>query len=212
MKDLDERLLAKIFPTLKDQRLAQEIINRGSLLELPADTVILKTNQPIEEIPLVVEGAVKVVKEYDDLREVLLYFIRPGETCAMTLSSCIRKNRSAIKARTISHTSIITLAVNTVFALMKQFSSWNEFVIDSYQTRFDLMVEAYEIRSFMSIDQQILQYLTSLQSLDQTEKVQITHREIASDLATSRVVVSRALKTLEEQGLVRLGRNEIRLL
>ncbi len=212
MNKMDIDRFSSTFSALADRKLIEEILDLGNIIEVPPDTEILKCGQLIEQIPLVLKGTVKVMKVHEGVKEVLLYFINPGETCVMTLSSCLKKQRSIVKAISYDPSVIITLPVNHIYSFMRRYPSWNEFILHAYRHRFGEIVDAFERRSFQSVEQQVLGYLNDLANNRGSKTLIITHRTIADDLATSRVVVSRTLKALEREKLLVLSRNQIRLL
>ncbi len=206
------RLLRDAFPSLNQFELVETIAAHSRYIKLPPGAVILDVGQPIRAIPLVLRGTVKVFREDDEAREAFLYYIRPGESCAITLAASLHPGTSRIKAVTLEETELMALAVTAVPEVNRKFPAWYHFVFDTFRNRFDELLNAFEAVIFLQLDSRILQYLQARAKTLGTTDLSISHSEIARDLATSREVISRVLKRMEKEKLVLLGRGHIRLL
>ena len=209
MQKLTTAYLRQYLPSLTDAQLRDDLLAHGTLRRIPSGQTILTERQFVEYIPLVTKGGVKVLRTVEEEKNIFLYFIRPGETCTMTLSSCLNRQVSQVRAITIVESELILLPVERVYFYAKQYSSWHEFTLQSFRDKFDDILEAFERLAFDSLEKRIEKYLTELSTIKEASQINITHAELAIDLGTSRVVVSRALKGLEQLGRLKLGRNEI---
>ncbi len=200
------------FKQFKSVGLIKELDDMGTLVHFAPDQVILRTGQAIEFIPLLLSGSVKVSRLTDDGKEMFLYFIQSGETCAMTLTSALKKECSRVRATSLTDVDILLIPAARVLFLMKRFPKWNEFLLQSFRTKLDDVILSFERMAFLQLEDQIVDYLTELALFKGSKVFNMSHQDLANDLATSRVVVSRLLKKLERRGTVALGRAKITLL
>ena len=200
------------FPVLGGQELADAIASRATALTLPPGKVLLNPGESINLIPLVVKGSVKVVRADDSGHEILLYYIHPGESCAMTLSSCLKREKSRIKAVAQQKTEVIGIDAGQAYMLGRKYPAWFDFVLGSYAQRFDELLEMLDAIGFSSLDERLVKYLKEKSELLDTLVLHLSHQEIADDLGTARAVVSRMLKQMERKGMLRLQRGRIRIL
>jgi CRP/FNR family transcriptional regulator len=203
--------LKEYFPNLKDEQLIEDIVNHGELHRFPEGGMVLKDAQYVNHIPLVSKGGVKVVRHTESHQNIFLYFIQPGETCTMTLSSCLKRQTSQVHAQTIAPTEIVLLPVERVYYYTKHFSGWNEFTLQSFHSKFDDIIHAFDRLAFDPLETRIMRFLQDIAALRNDLGLTITHAELAEDMGASRVSVSRVLKELERQGSISLGRNLIAL-
>ena len=159
--------------------------------------------------PIETAGELHEDKEGNDL---LLYVLESGDTCAMSLTCCMAKSLSKIRAIADEDTSVIMIPINEMKHWFDTNNSWRNFILQSYQIRFDEMLETIDTLAFMKMDERLFKYLTDKVKLSASTNLEITHQEIAEDLHTSRVVISRLLKQLEQEHKIQLGRNKISVL
>ena len=159
-----------------------------------------------------ISGSVKVFREDDDAREAFLYYIKPGQSCAMTLASSIKQGRSEIKAVALEKTGIIALSVDSLYAVNKKFPSWYNFVFETFGMRFNELIQAFEGVVFHHLDERLINYLERRAETVGSPVLKISHSEIARDMATSREVISRLLKQFEKENMVMLARGQITLI
>ena len=165
----------------------------------------------IKSMPLLVSGAIKILREDTEGDELLLYFLEPGDTCAMTLTCCMGQTKSEIRAITEKATKVIMVPVEKMDEWMAKYRSWRNFVLESYQSRLNEMLVTIDTIAFMNMDQRILKYLREQHRIAGSDVIHKTHQQIAYDLHTSRVVVSRLLKKLEKLNRITLHRNHIQV-
>lgn len=211
MIELTSAYLKANFPQLKDERLREDIVRHGKLHCFSEGVMVLKDAQYVDHIPLVSKGGVKVVRHTESHQNIFLYFIRPGETCTMTLSSCLKRQTSQVHALTVAPTEIILLPVERVYYYTKHFSGWNEFALESFRGKFDDIVHAFDWLAFAPLEARIMRFLKEIAEIRSDQILNTTHAELATDMGASRVSVSRVLKELERRGSIALGRNLITL-
>ncbi len=209
------KLLSEIrqyFPLLDNNGLAQDIADKASLLQVPNGNVLLDAGDTIRLIPLVVKGSIKVVRVDDAGHEILLYYVHPGESCAITLAACMKQRKSNIKAVAQPSLELIGLPSDMAYMLGRKHPAWIDFVLETYALRFDELLEMVDEIGFASLDQRLAKYLQEKSELLGTLVPHISHQEIADDLGTARAVISRLLKQMERKGMVKLSRGRIKIL
>ncbi|MCL6217222.1 Crp/Fnr family transcriptional regulator [Zunongwangia pacifica] len=195
-----------------EDELLNEINTSGQLKEFKAGEMIIDFGDYLKSMPLLLEGAIKVLREDSDGDELLLYFLERGDTCAMTLSCCLGTTKSEIRAVAERDTTLIMIPIEKMEDWTAQYKSWRNFVFESYHTRLTEMLDTIDTIAFLNMDERIMKYLQDKAKINQDEVVSSTHQQIAYDLHTSRVVVSRILKKLEIEGKIKLNRNQIEVL
>lgn len=208
MKTLDLSPIKSLF----ESELLLEIEKVGVYKKIPQGELMIDLDEKVQFIPLILEGAVKVVREDESGDELLLYFVEFGNTCAMTLNCCLGHSKSEIRALCESDVSLILIPVQYMDPWLSQFKSWRSFVFNSFNTRLSELLKAIDALTFLKLDERLENYLLEKSKVLKNKMLHITHFEIAADLNSSRVVISRLLKQLENEGFVALGRNSIRLL
>jgi len=196
---------------LFEQDLLDEIQKVGQLKKVPKGDLMIDLGETISYIPLLLEGAIKVVREDDSGEELLLYFVEFGNTCAMTLNCCLENTVSEIRAICEADTSLIMVPVKFMDQWLSNYFSWRKFVFDNYQNRLNEMLKAIDALTFLRLDERLEKYLLDKSNVIQSNQLTVNHLEIATDLNSSRVVISRLLKKMEKQGQLVLGRNTITL-
>lgn len=196
---------------LFDQELIHEIFNVGRIKSIEQDAIIMDPGEEIHFIPFVLSGSIKVSRESSDDQELLLYYIESGDTCAMTLQCCMRKNKSEIKATVLEKTSLLMIPIEYMEDWMNRFASWRQYILESYHTRMIELIETIDAIAFMRLDERLEKYLKDQAKLMGSLEIHHTHQQIAEDLHSSRVVISRLLKQMEVKGMIKLKRNCIKL-
>lgn len=196
-------------PHITDPQLLKAIEEHGKIQEFGPGQSIINTGQYIKMIPIILEGVVKVMRTDEEGRELFLYYLEGGETCAISLICCSASNPSDIKAIAEEKTKIIAIPVQKHEEWMHQYRQWKDFVAQTYQSRFRELLKAVDDIAFKKMDERLLKYLVVKSRQLNTNEFSMTHQEIATELGTSREVISRLLKQLEKRKLVELGRNKI---
>jgi len=197
---------------LFEDALLQEINQVGVYKEIPEGNMLIEIGDYIKSMPLLISGAVKILREDDQGDELILYFIEKGDTCAMTLSCCMGQKKSEIRAIAETDTTLIMIPVEHMSLWMGKYKSWQNFILQSYHERMSELLEAIDTIAFLKMDERILKYLRDKAMVNHNEEISATHQQIANDLHTSRVVVSRILKALENNHQIKINRNRITLL
>lgn len=197
---------------LFEDELLKEISNIGTIKEIPEGFKLIEIGDFIKSMPLLIKGAIKILREDEKGDELILYFLERGDTCAMTLSCCMGQTKSEIRAVTETDTKVIMIPVEKMGEWMSKYKSWQVFILQSYHNRMLELLEAIDTIAFLKMDKRILKYLRDKAMINGNDVLNTTHQDIAYDLHTSRVVVSRILKTLENEGKINLFRNSIKLL
>jgi CRP/FNR family transcriptional regulator len=210
VSQVHDGLLRKNYPLFDDQ-LINEIEAQGEFRTFPANEVLMRKGQYIRSTMLLLSGLIKVSREDDDGNEFLMYYLKPGEACALSLVCAAKHEASPIMAKTVVETEVMMVPVDTMSEWMGKHKSWYEFVIDTYRKRFDELLITLDNVAFRSMDERLEFYLKRAKDAQQTNILNISHQEIAQELNTSREVVSRLLKKMEQKGLVGLNRNAIEL-
>ena len=191
--------------------LLNEIAEVAILKELPEDDTLIDVGQYIKYMPLLLDGVIKILREDSDGDELLLYFLEKGETCAMTLSCCLGQSKSNIRAITETKTRLLIVPIQKMEEWTSKYKSWRNFVFDSYHNRFMEILDTIDTIAFFNMDKRLLKYLKDKATVTKDKTIHTTHQEIAHELHTSRVVISRLLKTLESDNILELRRNRIRI-
>lgn len=189
--------------------LLREIEESGLYKEIKENEKIIEIGDYVKNMPLLLNGAIKILREDQNGEELLLYFIERGDTCAMTLSCCLGHTKSGIRAVAEKDSSLILIPIEKMEEWMTNYRSWRSFVLESYQSRLSEMLDTIDTLAFMNMDQRLMRYLQDKAKVNQNEMLNITHRQVSKDMHTSRVVVSRILKKLENEEKIKLQRNFI---
>ncbi|WP_312790276.1 Crp/Fnr family transcriptional regulator [Sphingobacterium sp.] len=204
--------IKQAYTGILETALIQEIVENAYIKTFNADDLIIDTNQYIKAMPLLLDGAIKIVREDDTKGELLLYYLEKGQTCTMSIACCLTNKKSEIRAIAEKQTTVAMIPNEFVNLWMVKYPSWRNFIISSYSSRMDEMLQAVDNLAFSNMEERILNYLQTKVKLNNERILTLTHQDIASDLNTSRVVVSRILKKLEQEDKIVLLRNEIRVL
>lgn len=194
-------------PGLKD-----EIASSSIVMEYEPGAVLMRTGQYIKSSIMVVEGRVKIYREGPDGEAFFLYDLVPGEGCALSMICAMKNETSELKGVVAERTTAILVPSEKMDEFIREYKSWYHFVLQTYRKRFDEMINIIENIAFRSMDERLLYYLQQMVNKSGENKLQITHQEIANDLNSSREVISRLLKKMENMGYVNLERNQIEVL
>ena len=204
-------LVRKKYPQIAEKGLQEEIATVGKIMRFKAGQVIMDVGSYVKIVPLVIEGVIKVVREDDDGHELFLYYLQAGETCSMSFTCCMMHKKSEIRTVAEEETTIIGIPIRYVDEWMVKYQSWKNFVMQTYDYRMMELVRTIDSIAFKRMDERLISYLEKKVDATGSNAISATHQEIAYDLNASREAVSRLLKQLEHDGLVRLGRNKIEL-
>ncbi len=206
-------LVHRHFPQLAERALQDEIAEGGQVFHYQAGEVIMDFESYVKMVPLIVDGSIKVTREDErDGKEMILYFLGPGETCSMSFTCCMMNKKSQIRTQAVEDTTLIGIPIRYMDAWMSRYQSWKNFVMQSYDAKMMELVRVLDSVAFEDMDRRLQKYLRARAESTGTKEILVTHQEIASDLNASREAISRLLKKLENIGEVELGRNRIKLL
>jgi len=192
--------------------LLKKLYQYSIIKEYDSGTVILDEKASVRSVPIVVKGTLKVIRTEEDGREILLYYIKSGESCIMSFLGGLHNETSKVRAEVEDDAEILFLPVDKVSLFIKEYPQWLDYIFRLYHKRFEELLEIVNAIAFKKVDERLLTLLYKKQELTGNKTLTITHEQLANELGTARVVVSRLLKQLEEMGKVTLGRNKITLL
>jgi len=196
---------------LFEEELINEILLIAEYKNVEEGTELIDIGSEIQFMPLIISGAIKILREDDEGDELALYYIEQGDTCAMTITCCLGQAKSKIRAVAETKTELLMVPVQKIGEWMNTYSSWQNFILQSYNDRMQELLEAIDTIAFLNMEERLLKYLKEKAMANRDTIISVTHKEIASDLYTSRVVVSRLLKALEIKEEIVLNRNQITL-
>ncbi|MDA9087131.1 Crp/Fnr family transcriptional regulator [Polaribacter sp.] len=194
---------------LFEDALLNEINQVGTFKEVAAGFKMMEIGDYVKAMPLLVSGAIKILREDTDGDELLLYFLEKGDTCALTLTCCVAQTKSKIRAIAETDSKLIMIPIQQMEEWSEKYKSWRHFVFESYNNRLNEMLETIDSIAFLKMDERLLKYLAEKVRISKNNTIHKTHQEIAYELHTSRVVISRLLKKLETLGKIELNRNAI---
>ena len=200
-----------LFPSFSKE-LIDEIESNATYQSIKSGEVIMRTGQYFKNTVLVLSGQIKIYREDDDGGEFLMYYLQPGQACALSMICATRNEKSQIMAKVIDDAELMLIPLPLMDKWMMQHRSWYEFVIETYRSRFEEVLEVVDNIAFRAMDERLEFYLKRHQEACGCYEIKLSHQEIASDLNTSREVISRLLKKMEQRGLLKLHRNQIEVL
>lgn len=192
--------------------LMEEISTVGDLLELPEGQDVIKQGQYVKSMPLLLSGSIKVLRPDSQGDELLLYHLEKGETCAMTMTCCLGHTKSEIHAVTEMPTTLIMIPIAKMEEWSSKYKTWRNFVFKSYHARMMELLESVDNIAFNNLEERLENYLNEKVNILNSKHIYKTHNDIAADLHTSRVVISRLLKKMENTGKLKLQRSFIEVL
>ena len=206
---MDVQELKAYLPAITDPNLLEAISKHGKIYELNAGESLMEPGQYIKMVPLILQGSIKVMRVDSEGRELFLYYLDAGDSCALTLTCCSNLQKSDVKAVAEEKTNVIGIPLGLHETWTNEYRQWKDFVALTYQTRFQELLNALDAVAFKKMDERLLNYLITKAKQLKTNELSITHQEIASEMVTSREVISRLLKQLEKTKLIELGRNKL---
>jgi CRP/FNR family transcriptional regulator len=207
-----ESQLKESFGVYFEDELLEEISLVGVFKEVAAGEKIMEIGDYIKGMPLLLSGAIKIMREDDDGDELLLYYIERGDTCSMTMACCMGNTKSEIRAVAETDVVMIMVPIRKMEEWTAKYKSWRNFVFDSYHNRLNELLATVDSIAFKNLDERLITYLKEKARIGKDKAVHNTHQEIAYDLHSSRVVISRLLKKLEVMGHIKLHRNYIEII
>lgn len=201
-------LLQKTFPQFNDE-LKLFIADVSTVKHIAKGETLMHAGQYLKHTALVVDGIIKIYRQSEFGDEALLYYLDGGNACALSMLCASRQRTSEITAKAIEACTVIMVPIEYTDELMKHYQDWYNFVIETYRLRFEEMLEVFDNVVFKKMDERLQNYLATQFKSIGTNRIELTHQEIANDLNTSREVISRLLKKLEQHGDISLNRKYI---
>ena len=202
-------ILRQALPNLTDPKLLDRLLEKGQLLTFEPGKTLMEPGQFIKAVPLVLEGSIKIMRVDEDGKELFLYYLEPGETCALSLTCCSASKPSEIKAVIEEKATLLFIPIQVHEQLTDEFKQWKDFVSTTYQHRFQEMLTVLDAVAFKRMDERLMNYIVTKMKQLKTNELHTTHQEVANELGTAREVISRLLKQLEKKKWIELGRNVI---
>ncbi|WP_313500589.1 Crp/Fnr family transcriptional regulator [Kaistella carnis] len=192
--------------------LVKEIEDSGNLKHFEAGETIVNMDSYIKHIPVVISGSIKVIRTEEDGREILLYYLTPGESCIVSILAGMKNETSKIKAIVEEDADIMLIPAYKAKEWVKKYPDWTEFIFDLYQKRFEELLDVVNSVAFQKIDTRLLHLIKQKTQLYNSKEISVTHQQLADELGITREATSRVLKQMEKDHLLILSRNKIELL
>ncbi|QXV66853.1 Crp/Fnr family transcriptional regulator [Mucilaginibacter sp. 21P] len=203
-----EHFIDKNFPQF-EPALKRFLVNSASLIRIPAGEVVMRPGQYIKNMMMIVEGRVKLYREGEDGGEFFMYYLEPGNACALTMICATKQETSEIMAKAIDDTIVLSVPIGLMDTMMTTYKTWHYFVLETYRSRYEELLVVIDHIAFKDMDQRLFSYLQNQYQKVKAREIKITHSEIAADLNSSREVISRLLKKMEQRGDIALYRSYI---
>lgn len=207
MEVLDKDTIQKQFPQL-EAPLMDELLKQSTLKELEEGEEVMRSGQYIKSTILLLSGLLKVYREDDEGNEFLMYYLEPGSACALSMMCTARNEKSQIMAKAVTPAEVILIPSHLSEMWLGKYKSWHNFVIASYRQRFEELLQTLDSIAFKGLDERLVFYLKRHVKVSGNQ-VKLSHQQIADELNSSREVISRLLKKLEQTGAITLHRNYI---
>jgi len=211
MSNLSVAEFQQLFPDIYERSTVEVILETAKLKKLRADDWMVDIGDPIVYMPLLLKGQLRILREDEEGHELLLYYIRPGETCAMSLTCCSGNAVSNVRAVAEEDTELLLLPIQIIDEWTTKYPSFKSFILKTYQKRFEELLNTIDSIAFHNLDDRLTQLLKQKSEKEGSE-LKTTHQELANQLNSSREVISRLLKQMERKGKIQMGRNKITLL
>jgi CRP/FNR family transcriptional regulator len=208
---IDEKEVSGLFPSF-ERELVSDMAGRADIRQYAAGELLMRTGQNIRSTMLVISGLVKVYREDEEGGEFFMYYLQPGQACALSMICATKQETSEIMARAMTDTEVIAIPLEYMDKWMTEYKTWYHFVLESYRARFEELLVTVDHIAFRHMDERLLFYLQKQQETLRTRRLPISVTEIASDLNSSREVVSRLLKKLADKGHIRMDKSFLEIL
>ncbi len=203
-------IIQKHFPFF-EKELQEQIAAVGEVKEFDPGDILMKTGQNIRSTMLVVTGLIKIFREDEEGNEFFMYYLQPGQACALSMVCAIKQETSQIMAKTVKNTEVIAIPLTYMDQWMANHKSWYHFVVSSYRDRFEDMLQTIDHIAFRNMDERLVFYLKQHQDTTKSNLLSISFTEIAQELNSSREVISRLMKKLAEKGMITQHKSHIEI-
>lgn len=205
------KVLTEQFPMFSEPELIEEIMKVAFIHEVNEGDILIDIGETIVNMPLLIEGSMKIVREDEEGNEIFLYYVSAGNTCAASITSGFGSHKSTIRAIVEEKATFLAIPIQNIEYWMIKYPSWRKFVLNTYNARFEEILKVVDLLAFKKMDERIASYLKDKAATHHSSIVKLSHQDIATDLNTSREVVSRILKHMEKDNLIKIGRGQITL-
>ena len=202
-------ILRQGLPNLTDPKLVDCLLEKGQFSTFEHGKTLMEPGQFVKAVPLVLEGSIKIMRMDEDGKELFLYYLETGETCALSLTCCSAARPSEIKAVVEEKASLLFIPIQLHEQLVDEYKQWKDFVSSTYQHRFQELLTVLDAVAFKRMDERLMNYIVIKMKQLKSNELHTTHQEVANELGTAREVISRLLKQLEKKKWIELGRNVI---
>ncbi|MCE3278749.1 MAG: Crp/Fnr family transcriptional regulator [Bacteroidetes bacterium] len=200
------------FSSIFEKKLIDEIIEVGEIRSFKEGEIIMDYGKPVRFMPIIISGTLRVMRKDEEDREIILYYLSNNESCAMAYACCMEAKKSEIKAIAEDNVELIAIPHNKLDEWLVKYPSWKSYIFSSFTQRFNELLKSLESIAFQKFDERLIKYLKAKAKVTGKNAIQLSHKQIAEEMGTSRVVISRLLKQLENDKKLVLYRNEIKLL
>ncbi len=208
---VEESLIKSQFPSF-ERELVHSMSEKAERREFKEGQLLMKSGQHIRSTMLITGGLVKIYREDEEGNEFFMYYLQPGQACALSMICATRQETSQIMARAVTDTETLAVPLEYMDKWMSEYKTWYHFVLETYRSRFEEMLVTVDHIAFRNMDERLLFYLKKQQGTLKTNHLTISYTEIAADLNSSREVISRLMKKLADRQLIRLDRNHIEII
>lgn len=200
------------FSSIFEKKLIDEIIEVGEIRTFKEGEIVMDYGKPVRFMPIIISGTLRVMRRDEGDREIILYYLSNNESCAMAYACCMESKKSEIKAIAEDNVELIAIPHNKLDEWLVKYPSWKSYIFSSFTQRFNELLKSLESIAFQKFDERLIKYLKAKAKVTGKNAIQLSHKQIAEEMGTSRVVISRLLKQLENDKKLVLYRNEIKLL
>jgi len=200
------------FAPVFEKGLLEELTLKAMMMQVKQGESMINIGQSIRGVPLVLSGSFRVCSMNEEGQEMLLYYVSPGESCAMTFTCCMSQHASAINAYAEEDGAFLAVPLHVMDEWLMKYPSWKDFVMKTMLSRFNEMLKMIDSIAFKKMDERLEAYLKQKSKISGSALINLSHQQIADELATNRVVISRLLKKMEDDKKLLLYRNQVKLL
>lgn len=204
-KTIQEKLGFSIF-------LTQKLLQIGIIKKYQSGELLFSEEGYSSSIPIVLKGTLKITRTEPDGKEILLYYVSSGESCVMSFLGGVHCQKNKVKAEVEESATLLMLPIKEVEALMRKNPEWQRFIFSQYHNRIEELLQIVNQIAFKKIDERLWLLLQKKTKVLREKELNITHEQLANELGTARVVISRLLKELETKGKLKLSRNKITII
>lgn len=199
-----------LFPGFEKELIAE--LEHAEVRRFEAGRQLIRTNEYFRSTMLITRGLVKVYREDEEGDEFFMYYLEPGQACALSIVCASRQQTSQVMAVAVQDTEVVIIPLQTVDKWMTAYKGWYRFVQETYRSRFEELLVVIDHIAFRNMDERLIFYLKRHQQKLRSNIISIPFTVIATDLNSSREVISRLMKKLSDKGCVKLHRAHIEVL